>query len=99
MRLARYHCRKPGEPEFIDRKFPGLYNARRDSLGKYWKELFGATHAVMLAESFFENVSATERTTCCISFRSPRARCDRVLVASGGIRKVERPAVVRGDHR
>jgi putative SOS response-associated peptidase YedK len=56
MRLARYHCRKPGEPAFVDRKLPGLYNARRDSLGKYWKELFGATHAVMLVESFFENV-------------------------------------------
>jgi putative SOS response-associated peptidase YedK len=56
MRLARYHCRKPGEPEFIDRKLPGLYNARRDSLGKYWKELFGFKHAVMLVESFFENV-------------------------------------------
>jgi putative SOS response-associated peptidase YedK len=56
MRLARYHCRKPGEPTYIDRKLPGLYNARRDSLGKYWKELFGFKHAVMLAESFFENV-------------------------------------------
>ena len=56
MRLARYHCRKPGEVAFIDRKLPGLYNARRDSLGKYWKELFGFRHAVMLVESFFENV-------------------------------------------
>jgi len=56
MRLARYHCRKPGEPAFIDRKLPGLYNARRDSLGKYWKGLFGTSHAVMLADSFFENV-------------------------------------------
>jgi putative SOS response-associated peptidase YedK len=56
MRLARYHCRKPGEPAFIDRQLPGLYNARRDSLGKYWKELFGFKHAVMLCESFFENV-------------------------------------------
>ncbi|HLA70379.1 MAG TPA: SOS response-associated peptidase family protein [Steroidobacteraceae bacterium] len=56
MRLARYHCRKPNEPEFIDRKFPGLYNARRDSLGKYWKEQFGATHGVMVVESIFENV-------------------------------------------
>jgi putative SOS response-associated peptidase YedK len=56
IRLARYHCRKPGEPAFIDRKLPGLYNARRDSLGKYWKELFGVSHAVMLVESFFENV-------------------------------------------
>lgn len=56
VRLARYHCRKAGEPESVDRKLPGLYNARRDSLGRYWKELFGATHAVMLVESFFENV-------------------------------------------
>ena len=56
LRLARYHCRKPGEVAFIDRKLPGLYNARRDSLGKYWKELFGVSHALMLVESFFENV-------------------------------------------
>jgi putative SOS response-associated peptidase YedK len=56
MRLARYHCRKPNESEFVDRKLPGLYNARRDSLGKYWKDQFGATHGVMLVESFFENV-------------------------------------------
>ena len=56
LRLARYHCRKPGEVAFIDRKLPGLYNARRDSLGKYWKELFGVSHGVMLVESFFENV-------------------------------------------
>ena len=56
IRLARYHCRKPGEQAFIDRKLPGLYNARRDSLGKYWKELFGVSHAVMLVDSFFENV-------------------------------------------
>jgi putative SOS response-associated peptidase YedK len=56
LRLARYHCRKPGEPAFIDRKLPGLYNSRVDSLRKYWKELFGVRHAVMLVESFFENV-------------------------------------------
>jgi putative SOS response-associated peptidase YedK len=56
MRLGRYHCRKPGEAEFIDRKLPGLYNARRDSLGKYWQELFGVSHAVMMVESLFENV-------------------------------------------
>jgi putative SOS response-associated peptidase YedK len=56
MRLARYHCRKPGEHAGVDRQLPGLYNARRDSLGKYWKELFAQNHAVMLTESFFENV-------------------------------------------
>jgi putative SOS response-associated peptidase YedK len=56
IRLARYHCRKPNEPAFIDGKLPGLYNARRDSLGKYWRDQFGASHALMLVESFFENV-------------------------------------------
>jgi putative SOS response-associated peptidase YedK len=56
MRMARYHCRLPGEQPFIDRKLPGLYNARRDSLGKYWKGLFGLSHAVMMVDSFFENV-------------------------------------------
>jgi putative SOS response-associated peptidase YedK len=47
--------------ELIDRKLPGLYNARRDSLGKYWKEQFGVTHAVMAIESFFENVERDGR--------------------------------------
>jgi putative SOS response-associated peptidase YedK len=61
MRLARYHCRLPHEPAFIDRKLPGLYNARRDSLGKYWKGLFGLSHAVMLVDSFFENVDRDGR--------------------------------------
>ena len=61
MRLGRYHCRKAGEAEFIDRKLPGLYNARRDSLGKYWREQFGVTHAVMAVESFFENVERDGR--------------------------------------
>jgi putative SOS response-associated peptidase YedK len=56
MRLGRYHCRKSGERESVDRQLPGLYNARRDSLGKYWQGLFGASHAVMMVESFFENV-------------------------------------------
>jgi putative SOS response-associated peptidase YedK len=56
MRLARYHCRKPEEREAVDRQLPGLYNARRDSLGKYWQGLFGVSHAVMMVESFFENV-------------------------------------------
>lgn len=56
VRLARYHCRLPGEHPVVDRKLPGLYNARRDSLGKYWRGLFGVSHAVMLVETFFENV-------------------------------------------
>jgi putative SOS response-associated peptidase YedK len=54
--LARYHLRQKNSPEFIDRKYPGLYNARRDNLEKFWRNEFGHSHALMLVTSFFENV-------------------------------------------
>lgn len=56
VRLARYHLRPPGKPASIDRQFPGLYNARRDNLEKFWRNEFGRSHAIMLVTSFFENV-------------------------------------------
>jgi putative SOS response-associated peptidase YedK len=52
----RYHCRPAGKPKYIDRQFPGLYNARRDNLEKFWGEQFGSHHAILVVESFFENV-------------------------------------------
>jgi putative SOS response-associated peptidase YedK len=52
----RYFCRPAGKPAFYDRQFPGLYNARRDNLEKFWGEQFGSHHAIMVVESFFENV-------------------------------------------
>ncbi len=52
----RYFCRPAGKPAFYDRQFPGLYNARRDNLEKFWAEQFGSHHAIMVVESFFENV-------------------------------------------
>jgi putative SOS response-associated peptidase YedK len=52
----RYFCRPAGKPAFYDRKFPGLYNARRDNLEKFWAEQFGSHHAIMVVESFYENV-------------------------------------------
>jgi putative SOS response-associated peptidase YedK len=61
IRLARYHCRLAGKPAATDRQFPGLYNARRDNLQKYWRSAFGASHALMLVESFYENVDAGGR--------------------------------------
>jgi putative SOS response-associated peptidase YedK len=57
LRLARYHLRRPGDPPSEDRNKPGLYNARRDNLDRYWRRQFGATHAVMLMWSFFEWVN------------------------------------------
>lgn len=53
----RYQCRLPGKPAFHDAKFPGTYNARRDNLEGYWRELFGHSHAVVVIDAFFENVS------------------------------------------
>jgi putative SOS response-associated peptidase YedK len=61
VRLARYHCRPAGQAADIDRRFPGLYNARRDNLGKFWRGQFGHTHGVMLVHSFFENVERNGR--------------------------------------
>jgi putative SOS response-associated peptidase YedK len=52
----RYFCRPAGRPAFYDKRFPGLYNARRDNLEKFWGEQFGHHHALMVVESFFENV-------------------------------------------
>jgi putative SOS response-associated peptidase YedK len=53
----RYQCRLAGKPSFYDVKFPGTYNARCDSLGGFWKEQFGVSHGIMVANAFFENVS------------------------------------------
>lgn len=53
----RYQCRLAGKPAFYDTKFPGTYNARRDSLEGFWKEQFGSHHAVMVTNAFYENVS------------------------------------------
>ena len=53
----RYQCRPQGKPALYDRTYPGTYNARRTSLEGFWKGQFGRTHGLMVATSFFENVS------------------------------------------
>jgi putative SOS response-associated peptidase YedK len=57
LRPMRYQCRLPGKPAFHDVKFPGTYNARRDNLGGYWRDAFGKSHAIVVANAFFENVA------------------------------------------
>jgi putative SOS response-associated peptidase YedK len=57
VKLMRYQCRPAGKPKFYDTEYPGTYNARRDNLGGFWKDLFGYRHGIMLATTFFENVS------------------------------------------
>jgi putative SOS response-associated peptidase YedK len=56
LKPMRYQCLPAGKPKENDIKYPGTYNARRDSLEKYWKTVFGFSHGVMLASAFFENV-------------------------------------------
>jgi putative SOS response-associated peptidase YedK len=53
----RYQCRPQGKPAFYDTKFPGTYNARKDSLEGFWKDMFGYSHGLVVVNAFFENVS------------------------------------------
>lgn len=52
----RYQCRPAGKPEYYDARFPGTYNARRDSLRGFWNGQFGHTHGIVVLEAFYENV-------------------------------------------
>jgi putative SOS response-associated peptidase YedK len=52
----RYHCRLAGKPASIDRQLPGLYNARLDSLEKWWAPVFGVKHALFVITGFRDNV-------------------------------------------
>lgn len=53
----RYQCRIAGTPASYDTRFSGTYNARRDSLEKFWRGQFGVSHAVMVVNAFYENVA------------------------------------------
>lgn len=56
IRPMRYACRLAGKPADYDKRFPGTYNARRDSLDDYWGKVYGHHHAVMVISGFYENV-------------------------------------------
>ena len=58
IRPMRYTCRLPGKPASYDVRYPGTYNARRDNLQGFWKELYGHSHAILVINSFFENVAS-----------------------------------------
>lgn len=52
----RYQCRPAGKPAIYDTKYPGTYNARRDSLEGFWKGQFGYAHGLMVVNAFYEHV-------------------------------------------
>jgi putative SOS response-associated peptidase YedK len=57
---ARYLLRQPGAPAFMDDKLSGNFNARGDNLTKFWRNQFGTTHALMVIDSFYENVTGQD---------------------------------------
>jgi putative SOS response-associated peptidase YedK len=57
IRPMRYHCRIAGAAPSFDKQYPGCFNARRDSLDGLWRKQFGTSHAVLILDAFFENVS------------------------------------------
>ena len=56
-----------------------LNNARRDNLEKFWKEQFGHHHALMVAESFFENVQSPSQQNIVLKFTPQPA--ENMLIA------------------
>lgn len=62
IRPMRYQCRPAGKPAMYDIKYPGTYNARRDSLEGFWKSQFGYTHGLMVVNAFYEHVTRTVKT-------------------------------------
>lgn len=67
----RYQCRPQSKPSFYDKQYPGTYNARRDNLEGFWKPLFGHSHAIMVADSFYENVTGPDGKNKILEF-TPR---------------------------
>lgn len=63
IRPMRYRCRLPGWTDAVERRYPGTYNARRDRLEASWGAVFGHTHGVVLATSFYEHVERDGRDT------------------------------------
>nr|WP_312392954.1 SOS response-associated peptidase family protein [Stenotrophomonas geniculata] len=56
----RYQCRLAGKPVNYDQRFPGTYNARRDSLEKFWSPAFAHIHGLLVVDTFYENVEGPD---------------------------------------
>lgn len=57
VRPMRYRCRPSRLDSKLDRLLNGAHVARRDSLEGTWREEFGSSHGLVVAESFFESVA------------------------------------------
>lgn len=52
----RYQCRPAHVPAKFDTQYPGTYNARRESLKGFWKDLYGVSHGIVILSAFYEHV-------------------------------------------
>ncbi|CAN7782066.1 SOS response-associated peptidase [Variovorax sp. LjRoot175] len=73
----RYQCRPAGKPVRYDSAYPGTYNARRDNLEGFWKDLFGFSHGIMVVNAFYENVDRDGKNVV-LEFR-PRPEQDMLV--------------------
>ena len=71
IRPMRYQCRLAGKPANYDQRYPGTYNARRDSLEKFWAPAFGHTHGLLVVDTFYENVEGPDGKNQVVQF-TPR---------------------------
>ncbi|MGY4516283.1 SOS response-associated peptidase family protein [Lysobacter sp. HA18] len=69
VRPMRYQCRVAGKPATWDTRYPGTYNARRESLEGFWGAQFGRHHGVMVVERFYENVEGPDGQNRVLEFR------------------------------
>ena len=76
----RYQCRPAGKPAFYDTRFPGTSNARRDSLGGFWKGQKGEHCAP----------GRSRRTWCSSSGRGRRGTCWWPACGRAGRRRASR---------
>ncbi|UQA21493.1 SOS response-associated peptidase family protein [Stenotrophomonas sp. NY11291] len=71
IRPMRYQCRLAGKPANYDQRYPGTYNARRDSLENFWAPAFGHTHGLLVVDTFYENVEGPDGKNQVVQF-TPR---------------------------
>lgn len=63
---ARFQCRPAGKPASIDKL--DLFNARRDNLAGWWRELFGSSHCILPTLRFYENVTGADGANHVLQF-------------------------------
>ena len=89
--LARYQLRPKGEPAGYDKEHEGLYCARSDNLWKFRRQEFGRSHALMVIDSFYENVERDgKKAVLHFTPRPPQAMLVACLYSEWGETQPER---------